>query len=93
MQARVAERLQVSRATVSKWVRRYPADGVAGLADRSSTQHRSSAQTAVRMERWSDNNSRTASTNQIHCLLVSAPDAVRQDSRRLDGDKLAVNLL
>ena len=51
VQARVAERLQVSRATVSKWVRRYRADGVAGLADRSSKPHRSPAQTARRTER------------------------------------------
>ena len=47
-QARVAERLQVSRATVSKWVRRYRADGLAGLADRSSKPHRSPSQTV----RW-----------------------------------------
>jgi len=51
VQARVAERFQVSRATVSKWVRRYRAGGVAGLADRSSKPHRSPAQTARRTER------------------------------------------
>jgi transposase InsO family protein len=51
VQARVAERLQVSRATVSKWVRRYRVDGVAGLADRSSKPHRSPTQTARRAER------------------------------------------
>jgi len=51
VQARVAERLQVSRATVSKWVRRYRADGLASLTDRSSKPHRSPAQTAQRTER------------------------------------------
>lgn len=49
-QARVAERLQVSRATVSKWVRRYRAQGLAGLADHSSKPHRSPSQTATRTE-------------------------------------------
>ena len=51
MQARVAERLQVSRATVSKWVRRYRAAGVAGLADHSSRPHSSPSQTCRRTER------------------------------------------
>ena len=36
VQARVAERLQASRATVSKWVARFQAEGSAGLLDRSS---------------------------------------------------------
>ena len=43
-------------------------------------------------ERSSATKARTASINQIHCLLVSAPEAVRQDFRRFDGDKLAVAL-
>jgi transposase InsO family protein len=34
--ARIAEQLGVSRATVYKWVRRYRAEGWAGLVDRSS---------------------------------------------------------
>lgn len=51
MQARVAERLQISRATVSKWVRRYRAKDVAGLSDQSSRPHRSPAQTVRRTER------------------------------------------
>ena len=51
MQARVAERLQVSRATVSKWVRRYRAAGMAGLADHSSRPHSSPSQTCRRTER------------------------------------------
>lgn len=50
-QARVAERLQVSRGTVSKWVARYRAEGAAGLADRSSRPHRSPNQTSQRTER------------------------------------------
>ncbi|TFD81659.1 leucine zipper domain-containing protein [Cryobacterium psychrophilum] len=41
----------VLRAIVSKWTRRYRADGMAGLADRSSKPHRSPAQTAQRTER------------------------------------------
>jgi hypothetical protein len=51
VQARVAERLQVSRATVSKWVRRYRTHGVAGLVDHSSRPHSSPAQTVRRTER------------------------------------------
>ena len=39
VQARVAERLQVSRATVSKWGSRYRLHGAAGLADRSLRPH------------------------------------------------------
>lgn len=51
MQARVAERLQVSRATVSKWVRRYQADGRAGLVDPVPKAHHSPAHTAKCTER------------------------------------------
>jgi transposase InsO family protein len=36
----VAKQLGVSRQTVYKWVRRYRAEGAAGLADRSSRPHR-----------------------------------------------------
>ncbi len=39
--AHVAEQLGVSRATAYKWVRRYRAEGEAGLLDRSSRPHRS----------------------------------------------------
>ena len=39
--ATAAEAMGVSRATAYKWVRRYRAEGVAGLADRSSRPHRS----------------------------------------------------
>jgi len=35
----VAKQLNVSRATVYKWVRRFAEEGVAGLADRSSRPH------------------------------------------------------
>jgi transposase InsO family protein len=38
--ARVAEAMDVSRATVHKWLARYDAEGEAGLADRSSRPHR-----------------------------------------------------
>ena len=50
-QARVAERFQVARGTVSKWVTRYRAEGEAGLLDRSSRPRRSPNQTARRTER------------------------------------------
>ncbi|HEY0507184.1 MAG TPA: IS481 family transposase [Blastococcus sp.] len=36
----VAKQLGISRPTVDKWVRRYRAEGPAGLADRSSRPHR-----------------------------------------------------
>lgn len=39
--AHVAEQVGVSRATAYKWVRRYRAEGEAGLLDRSSRPHRS----------------------------------------------------
>jgi len=39
--AHVAEQLDISRATAYKWVRRYRAEGEAGLFDRSSRPHRS----------------------------------------------------
>jgi transposase InsO family protein len=39
--AHVAEQLGISRATAYKWVRRYRAEGQAGLVDRSSRPHRS----------------------------------------------------
>ncbi|WP_268236303.1 leucine zipper domain-containing protein [Subtercola lobariae] len=51
VQARAAERFQVSRATVSKWVRRYRAHGRPGLTDASSRPHRSPARTPRRTER------------------------------------------
>lgn len=50
-QARVAERFQVARSTVAKWVARFRAEGTAGLADRSSRPHRSPNQTSQRTER------------------------------------------
>jgi len=39
--ATVAEQLGISRATAYKWVRRYRADGMPGLEDRSSRPYRS----------------------------------------------------
>jgi transposase InsO family protein len=39
--ATAAEAMGVSRATAYKWVRRYRAEGLAGLGDRSSRPHRS----------------------------------------------------
>jgi transposase len=50
-QARVAERLQVSRATVSWWVTRFRDQGLLGLTDRSSRPQRSPMRTARRTER------------------------------------------
>lgn len=49
-QAGVAELLQVSRATVAKWVRRYRLEGADGLADRSSRPHRCPRRTAATTE-------------------------------------------
>jgi transposase len=39
--AMVAEQLGISRATGNKWVRRYRADGLPGIEERSSRPHRS----------------------------------------------------
>jgi transposase InsO family protein len=43
----VAKQLGVSRQTVYKWVRRWRAEGLAGLADRSSRPHRMPRRTPV----------------------------------------------
>ena len=43
----VATQLGISRQTVYKWVRRFRAEGLAGLADRSSRPHRSPRRTSV----------------------------------------------
>lgn len=50
-QARVAERFQCTRSTVSKWVARYRRHGEAGLVDRSSRPHRSPSRLPQRTER------------------------------------------
>ena len=49
-QATVAEQMGVSRATVSKWVRRWREEGDAGLADRSSRPLRCPRRTPARVE-------------------------------------------
>ena len=49
-QAHVAAQMLVSRATVSKWWRRWLAEGDAGLEDRSSRPRRSPTRTAKRVE-------------------------------------------
>lgn len=45
-----AESMGISRETAYRWVRRYKADGVAGLEDRSSRPRRSPNQTPVEVE-------------------------------------------
>lgn len=49
--ADVAGQLQVSRQTVYKWVRRFEAEGVAGLRDRSSRPHRMPRRSSDRLEK------------------------------------------
>jgi transposase InsO family protein len=48
--ARIAEQLGISRATVYKWVRRYRAEGWAGLVERSSRPHRCPTRTSIPVE-------------------------------------------
>jgi len=48
--AHVAAELGVSRQTAYRWVRRYAADGEAGLLDRPSRPHRSPRRTAPELE-------------------------------------------
>jgi transposase InsO family protein len=48
--AHVADQLGISRATAYKWVRRYRAEGEAGLLDRSSRPHRSPFRTTDALE-------------------------------------------
>jgi transposase InsO family protein len=50
-QARVAQRFQCTRSTVSKWVARYRIAGPSGLLDRSSRPHRSPNRLPQRTER------------------------------------------
>lgn len=45
-----AESMGVSRETAYRWLRRYRAEGLAGLEDRSSRPHRSPNQTPVEIE-------------------------------------------
>lgn len=45
----VAKQAGVSRQTVYKWVRRFQAEGAAGLADRSSRPHRSPTRTSAKV--------------------------------------------
>ena len=55
-QARIAERLGVSRGTVGKWIDRYDTEGPAGLEDRSSRPHttprRTPAEAEARVLAW-----------------------------------------
>ncbi len=48
--AHVAEQPGISRATAHEWVRRYRAEGEAGLLDRSSRPHRSPRRTGAELE-------------------------------------------
>jgi transposase InsO family protein len=50
-QARVAERFQIARGTVSKWVTRYRVGGQSALRDRSSRPHSSPNRSPRRVER------------------------------------------
>jgi len=45
----VAKQVGVSRQTVNKWVRRFQAEGEAGLADRSSRPHHSPHRTSAKV--------------------------------------------
>lgn len=49
-QARIAEQLGVSRATVGKWLARYESEGPAGLEDRPSRPHSSPRRTSEEVE-------------------------------------------
>lgn len=49
MPGEVAKQAGVSRQTVYKWVRRFQAEGQAGLADRSSRPHRSPNRTSTKV--------------------------------------------
>lgn len=95
--AKAAEAQSVSRTTVHKWLRRYQAEGEAGLEDRSSRPRRSPRQTppelvqailAARVERrWGP--------HRIGPLLGIAPStayavlARTGYSRLRDGDRLS----
>lgn len=48
---RIAEAMDVSRATVHKWLARYEAEGEAGLVDRSARPHRQPARLSAARER------------------------------------------
>jgi transposase InsO family protein len=50
-QAEVARQFRVSRATVSKWVKRFRTEGLAGLDDRTSKPHGHPRQTSAALAR------------------------------------------
>jgi len=80
LQTRVAKRLQVSQATVSKWVRRYWADGLAGLADRSSKPHLS-------LPRRPGGQAHGAADHRaaLHPKMGTAPDRLPPAPAAVDG--------
>ena len=49
---RTAKEIGVATRTVSKWVKRYLADGAAGLQDRSSRPHKLRDQTPAETPHW-----------------------------------------
>jgi transposase InsO family protein len=94
--AHVAEQLGISRATAYKWVRRYRAEGEAGLLDRSSRPQRSprrvsdaiEAEILVARAEW------RYGPDRLGPLLGLAPSTVhrvlarRGFSRLRDGDRV-----
>jgi len=74
-----AEASGVSRATAYKLVGRFEAEGVTGLADRSSRPHHSPRRTAARLERRAVN-LRTRSTAALLIRVGSAASATTRST-------------
>lgn len=89
--ARVAERFQVSWPTAKRWAERYRADGLAGMADRSSRPHHSPRATRAPMVRkivhlrWKQRLGPVAIADRVGC----APSTVHQVLVRCRINRLA----
>jgi transposase InsO family protein len=89
--AHVAAEMGVSRATASKWWRRYLVEGPGGLSDRSSRPHRSPRRVPVRMEARIERLRRADKLGPVRIgfRLDLASSTVYQVLRRLRLNRLA----
>jgi transposase InsO family protein len=83
--------MQVSRATATKWWRRYRAEGEAGLADRSSRPRRSPARTPAKVEKrvLRLRRSRKLGPARIGPIVGLAPSTVQRVLQRHGMSRLA----
>jgi transposase InsO family protein len=89
--AHVAAEMQVSRATATKWWRRYMAEGDAGLVDRSSRPHRCPNRTPAKLEKavLRLRRSRKLGPARIGPIVELAPSTVHRVLTRHGLNRLA----